>query len=118
MAKIVWLGEPAGEDDGPRRNVWNGITFERGKEVEVDNPHMIAKARKNPFYSVDGEVYVPDGKEPHPNAGAAGPVIQEKTELSEMNVGELRELAAQRGVDVEGLKKSEIIEKLAAAPAV
>lgn len=116
MAKIIWLGEPEGDEDGPRKNTWNGITFVRGEEVEIDNAQMIAKARKNPFYSVDGEVYVPDGAQPHPNAPegsqAAGPVIQDKTQLSEMNVAELREVAAQRGIDVEGLSKAEIREIL------
>lgn len=117
MAKIIWLGEPEGDEDGPRKNIWNGITFVRGEEVEIDNSHMIAKARNSPFYSVDGEIYVPDGALPHPNAPhkrrVAGPVVRDKTELSEMNVAELRELAADRGIDVEGLNKSEIREKLA-----
>jgi hypothetical protein len=93
--------------------VWNGHTFHRGEEVEVTNETMIAKARKNPFYSVDGETYVPPGGQPHPNAvQSAGPVAQPKTELAEMNVAELRALAAERGVDVEGLSKAEIREKL------
>lgn len=119
MAKLVWLGEPEADHEGPRHNVWNGITFARGEEVEIDNPHMIAKARKNPFYSVDGEVYVPDGAQPHPNApgqAGPGPIEPPKTDLSEMNVAELREEAARRGVDVEGLSKAEIREKLAADP--
>lgn len=109
MAKIVWLGEPEADNEGPRQNIWNGITFPRGVEVDIDNAQMIAKARKNPSYSVDGEVYVPDGARPHPNAG---PVAEPRTDLSEMNVAELREEAARRGVDVEGLSKAEIREKL------
>lgn len=111
MAKLVWLGEPEADNEGPRSNVWNGITFPRGEGVEIDNAHMIAKARRNPFYSVDGVAYVPDGVEPHPNGG---PVIPDKTDLSELNVAELRALAAERGVDVEGLSKADIREKLAA----
>ncbi|MCX7319245.1 MAG: hypothetical protein NT113_07030 [Hyphomicrobiales bacterium] len=127
MAKVAWLGEPTSEDEGPRQNVWNGITFPRCEEVEIDNSHMIAKARRNPSFSVDGEIYVPDGAEPHPNAdyvvsgGKAsmpaklpGPITRDKTELSEMNVAELRAEAAARGVDVEGLSKTEIREKLSA----
>lgn len=119
MAKIVWLGEPETDHEGPRHNVWNGITFPRGEEVEIDNPQMIAKARKNPFYSVDGEVYVPDGAQPHPNAPGqanAGPVLPAKTDLSEMSVDELREEAARRGIDVTGMKKAEIRELLSADP--
>lgn len=119
MAKIVWLGEPNGDDDGPRSNTWNGIVFKRGEEVEIDNPQMIAKAKRNPSYSVDGEVYVPDGAQPHPNAasvGRPGPIKREKTQYSEMSVAELRELAADRGIDVDGLKKAEIVEKLAETP--
>ncbi len=126
MAKVAWLGEPTSEEEGPRQNVWNGITFPRCEEVEIDNAHMIAKARRNPSFAVDGEVYVPDGAQPHPNAGNVvsggkasktvkepGPITRDKTELSEMNVAELREEAAARGVDVEGLTKTEIREKLA-----
>ncbi len=113
MAKLVWLGEPDAEGDGPRNFQWNGITFPRGEEVEVSNGHMISKARNNPSFSVDGEAYVPDGAQPHPNAGAVAPP---KTDLSEMNVAELREEAARRGIDVEGLSKAEIREKLATEP--
>lgn len=117
MAKLVWLGEPEGDNEGPRENVWNGITFKRGEEVEVDNSHMVAKARRNPSFSVDGEAYVPDGAQPHPNApgtgNAPGPITRDKTDLSEMNVAELREEAARRNIDVDGLSKAEIREKLA-----
>lgn len=111
MAKLVWLGEPEADNEGPRVNHWNGIAFPRGEEVEIDNAHMIAKARRNPHYSVDGEVYVPDGAQPHPNApgqAEAGPIIPPKTDVSEMNVAELREEAARRGLNVEDMSKSEI----------
>lgn len=112
MAKLIWLGEPEADNEGPRNNVWNGITFPRGEEVEVDNSHMIAKARRNPSFSVDGVVYVPDGAQPHPNAQGPGPLVPAKTDLSEMTVAELREEAARRNVDVDGLSKAEIREKL------
>lgn len=119
MAKLVWLGEGKGEDEGPLKNVWNGITFKRGEEVEVTDAKMIAKARKNPFYSVDGKVYDPsqNGKTANDGQQDVGPVERDKTQLSEMKVAELRALAAERGVDVEGLSKSEIVEKLANTPA-
>lgn len=112
MAKLMWLGEPSEEDEGPRQNVWNGVVFPRGEEVEVNNAHMIAKAKRNPMFCVDGVTYVPKGAEPNPNAG---PVLNDKTEYSEMKVGQLRELAAERGIDVEGLNKAEIVEKLSTA---
>lgn len=56
-ASIVWLGEDHLHPDGngPKVNVWNGITFRQGEAVEVDQPHMIAKAKNNPFYEVDGK---------------------------------------------------------------
>ena len=119
MAKLIWLGEPEGEEEGPRKNTWNGITFIRGEEVEVDNAHMIAKARRNPFYSVDGVTYDPkaDGKKAERHQESSGPVIQDKTQYSEMTVAELRGIASDRNIDVDGLKKAEIVEKLASTPA-
>lgn len=112
MAKLVWLGEPENNDDGPRKNEWNGITFLRGEEVEVTDERMIAKAKRNPFYSVDGKTYVPNGAQPHPNA-EAGPVVRDRTQLGEMTIAELREEAAKRGIESEGLTKAELREKLA-----
>lgn len=111
MAKLAWLGEPTSEDDGPNKNIWNGITFPRGVEVEVTDAYMIKKASRSPSFSVDGNVYVPPGGVAHPNAG---PVTKDKTSYSEMKVAELRAIAAEKGVDVDGLSKSEIIEKLSA----
>lgn len=54
-ATITWLGEDDDHEDGngPRRNTWNGVTFEKGKPVEVDDPAMIAKAKTNKFYEVN-----------------------------------------------------------------
>ncbi len=50
-AKIKWLGGP-GE---PMENEWNGIVFERDKWVDVSDARMIATAKKNRFYEVEGE---------------------------------------------------------------
>lgn len=50
---VTWLGEKDGESDGPSSNEWNGIVFKRGEPVLVENPHMIAKAKGNRFYSVE-----------------------------------------------------------------
>lgn len=56
MASITWLGEDDlhGDGNGPRFNTWNGVKFEIGKAVDIDDERMIAKARNNRFYSVDG----------------------------------------------------------------
>jgi hypothetical protein len=64
-ASVTWLGEDHLHPDGngPRKNMWNGIEFVKGEAVEIDNPHMIAKAKGNPFYEVDGVKSVEDGDE-------------------------------------------------------
>jgi hypothetical protein len=65
---VTWLGEDHlhPEGNGPTKNVWNGITFKKGEPVEIDHPHMIAKAKANPFYEVDGvrEEEQPDPQTP------------------------------------------------------
>lgn len=68
MTMVTWLGEDALHPDGngPRFNEWRGTRFEVGKPVEIDNPHMVAKARGNPFYSVDGEAKRGPGRPPNP----------------------------------------------------
>lgn len=124
MAKLIWLGEPEGDSEGPLRNTWNGYTFKKGEAVEVDNEQMIAKARRNPFYSVDGKVYDPkapdaDGKptvRKDEGKKKAGPVIANEAELNDMNVAELREQAEARGLDHDGLNKTELREKLINTP--
>lgn len=54
-AMITWLGEDElhGDGTGPSKNTWNGIVFPKGVAVAVSNPHMIAKAKTNRFYSVE-----------------------------------------------------------------
>jgi hypothetical protein len=57
VAKIKWLGDV----DNPGTTLadayctWNEIMFPLGKPVETSDPHMIAKARHNRFFSVDDE---------------------------------------------------------------
>jgi hypothetical protein len=55
MAKITWLGEDEFYEDGygPGKNAWNGVTFIKGQAVEIDDAHMIAKAKGNHFYNVE-----------------------------------------------------------------
>jgi hypothetical protein len=58
-ALITWLGEDelhldeAGNGNGPRFNTWNGVRFELGEPVLVENEHMIEKAKTNRFYRVE-----------------------------------------------------------------
>lgn len=66
MAKLTWLGPDdyeAGETP-PRSCTWNGIEFPRGVAVEVDNPTMIAKARGNRMFKLEGEPATVQWREP------------------------------------------------------
>lgn len=56
MATITWLGEDDLHNDGcgPGFTTWNGVRFDIGAPVEVSDPIMIAKAKGNPFFDVDG----------------------------------------------------------------
>lgn len=62
MAMITWLGEDDLHPDrnGPRHNEWRGAVFKIGEAVDISDPHMIAKARTNRFYSVSGGDPEPD----------------------------------------------------------
>lgn len=51
VVKVKWLGGP-GEPD---TNEWNGVSFARDKWVEVSDVAMIAAAKRNRFYEVEGE---------------------------------------------------------------
>lgn len=83
MALITWLGEDGLKDingqpqyyeivvdsdgnqqrvevEGPRRNVWKNVghqkkdvVFHVGKPVEIDDPHVIKKAKANMFFRVE-----------------------------------------------------------------
>ena len=65
MAKVTWLGEDHlhfTEDEkgnkvpsaGPSYTTWNGVKFAKGEAVDVTNPVALAKAKKNPFFKVEG----------------------------------------------------------------
>lgn len=64
MATITWLGEDSlhADGNGPRFNDWNGVRFEVGKPVDLDETnlmddvkaHMLKKAKRNSFFKVDG----------------------------------------------------------------
>lgn len=48
---VTWLG---GEHE-PDSNEWNGIVFKKGEAVLVNDQRMVAKARTNRFFSVEGD---------------------------------------------------------------
>ncbi len=60
MAKVTWLGEG---EDGPRENVWKGITFKIGEPVETDDLYIYEKASGNRYFKVEGD---PPAAEPTP----------------------------------------------------
>lgn len=51
MAKITWIGEG---DSDPKEIGWGGHTFKKGEAVEVENEAIIAKARGNKHFKVEG----------------------------------------------------------------
>lgn len=61
-ATITWLGEDHlhKNADGdfismaPVKTTWKGIDFPNGEPVEVNDAHIVAKAKGNPFFLVDG----------------------------------------------------------------
>lgn len=55
MTKVIWLGEDTETTAGPSFNIWNGVKFPKGVEVEVTDPYMLGKLRRmgeNRFYKV------------------------------------------------------------------
>lgn len=50
MTKVTWLGDGSGAQE----NEWNGIVFPLNKPVDVKDEAMLAKARQNRFYKVQG----------------------------------------------------------------
>ena len=73
MTKLTWRGPDdyeAGETP-PSSCTWNGITFPVGVAVEVDNPTMIAKARGNRMFKVEGEPQKVQWREPATEADPA-----------------------------------------------
>ncbi len=58
---ITWLGEDHlhEEGNGPSKNAWRvgegeTIVFTKGEPVTISNPHVIEKAKGNPFFAVEG----------------------------------------------------------------
>jgi hypothetical protein len=53
MARITWLGDV--------ECMWNNVVFPPGKPVEIDDAHMIGKAKTNRFFRLDEGVPRPQG---------------------------------------------------------
>lgn len=97
MKKITWLGEDEDDVAGPSFTTCFDRKFKKGEAVDIDDEDTIARARKNPFFHVDGDDQA---------AGDDG--------LDDLTVAELRERAEAAGIDHAGLKKSEIRDALRA----
>lgn len=70
MTTITFLG---GADTGGVDHVeWGAYRFDLRVPVECDDPHIVAKARKNRFFRVGGEVVAdpPAAAKPDPMAKA------------------------------------------------
>jgi hypothetical protein len=102
---ITWKGEDElhGGGAGPSfTTAMGGIKFEKGKPVEVKDKGFIARARKNPFFEVEGD----EGDETE-----AGPELSDD-EIDGLTVAELRELADKHGIAHAGMNKAELREAL------
>ena len=78
MALITWLG---GDENGNVAvNEWGRFRFVINQPLEVDDPHIIGKAKANRFYRVDeagpGALAAPNGftREGIPRRGRPKPV--------------------------------------------
>lgn len=65
MARITWIGEDSLhnynnahgdliEGAGPSFTRWQNIKFPKGEAVEVTDPAIVAKAKVNRFFKVEG----------------------------------------------------------------
>jgi len=98
-----------GAEGEPDTNVWKGYSFRKGEPVAVTDPHIIAKAKGNRFFEVEGHVKRPQEADGH-DGGDIG-------DLEKMGIRKLREIAAERGIDSlredgDGKSKAELIAEL------
>lgn len=59
MASVTWLGEDGKDKNGndvagPSFTVWGGVKFPKGQPVTVTDKAMLAKAKINQFFKVEG----------------------------------------------------------------
>jgi hypothetical protein len=74
MATVTWLGEDSkdkkgNEIAGPSFTIWRGVKFPKGQPVEVSDKTMLAKAKTNQFFKVNGLV----GRPPKDDDGNKNP---------------------------------------------
>lgn len=103
MAKITWLGEDGDDVAGPSFTTCFDRKFRKGEAVDVTDPDMIARAKKNQFFDVQGA-----DDEGDTRGG---------DELDDMNIGPLREVAETEGVDHAGLSKPQLRDAIRKARA-
>jgi hypothetical protein len=54
MAKVTWLGEDEENIAGPSWTTWQNMRFDKGRAVEITNNEILAKAKGNRFFKVEG----------------------------------------------------------------
>lgn len=99
MTKVTWLGEDElhGGGAGPSfTTAFGGIKFPKGEPVDVTDDAIVAKARGNQYFEVEGDE--------HDDADGDA--------LDDMKIADLREMADARGIDHEGLSKAELRDAL------
>lgn len=55
MTKITWLGEDGDDVAGPSFTTCFDRRFNKGEAVDVDDKDTVERARKNPFFQVEGD---------------------------------------------------------------
>lgn len=99
MTKVTWLGEDDlhGGGAGPSfTTAFGGIKFPKGQPVEVADEAIVAKARNNQFFAVEGGEQDDSGSD----------------DLKGLSIVELREMAEGRDIDHTGMSKSELRDAL------
>ena len=69
MAGITFIGDPR-DGSGPDTIVMHGVTFLKGRQVQVDDPIAIAKCSNNAHFRVDGVTLIAA-----PKTTAADPIV-------------------------------------------
>ena len=67
MAKVTWVGEDQDDVAGPSFTTWQGMKFDKDKPVDITDMHILAKAKSNKFFKVEGG----PGRPPNPPKEAA-----------------------------------------------
>jgi hypothetical protein len=57
MARVTWIGEEdlhGPDSPGPSWTTWRGIRFDKGEPVDITDMEVLAKAKGNRFFKVEG----------------------------------------------------------------